>query len=84
MTSHILRSIEQKRVTFDPTNEEHLEAFNMLVLGTSEAPSSSVVKQHPKLRFVLEDGFVDVRSMMLHKVGRQYVKVIDSFKRKAA
>lgn len=84
MTSHILCSIKQDRVTFDPTNEEHLEAFNMLVLGNAESVSQSIVKQHPKLRFVIEDGFADVRSMMLHKVGRQYMQVVNSMKRKAA
>ena len=76
MTSHVLRTVQQKRVDFDPTNADHLEAFSMLCIGEADKRGSYGVKQHPTLRFNVEEGFEDVRSMMLHKVGKQYLKVM--------
>ena len=67
-----LRPIQKNFVTFDPTNREHLKAFEMLCLG-EHRDSTVPVKQHPTLRFELEDNFLDVRSMMFHKVGRQHI-----------
>ncbi len=74
MTSHILRTVERSRVEFDPTNDEHLEAFKMLCIGDGAPREKFVVRQHPNLRFLLEEGFNDVRTMMLHKVGEQYLR----------
>lgn len=63
-----LRPVQKNHVSFDPTNSEHLKAFEMLCLG-----ERGVIKQHPVLRFDLEDNFPDVRSLMFHKVGRHYL-----------
>lgn len=76
MTSHTLRSVERNRVEFDPTNTEHLEAFKLLCIGNGEPREKFVVRQHPNLRFVLEEGYEDVRTMMLHKVGKQYLQSV--------
>lgn len=76
MTSHVLRTVAKNRVEFDPTNDEHLEAFKLLCIGDGEPREKFVVRQHPNLRFVLEEGFEDVRTMMLHKVGKQYLQSI--------
>lgn len=62
-----LRKIEKNFVHFDPYNEEHMEAFEYMCLG-----KNGTFRQHPTLRFHLEDGFVDIRSMMLYKVGRAW------------
>lgn len=68
-----LRKVEMNHVRFDPTNVEHLEAFQLLCLGDRDQRGVMRSKQHPVLRFVLEDGYPDVRSMMLHKVGQHYI-----------
>lgn len=68
-----LRPIQKSLVVFDPTNKEHLKAFEMLCLGESRN-ADSTVKQHPTLRFELEDKFLDVRSMMYNKVGQYYLE----------
>lgn len=78
MTSRVLRSVEQNRVEFDPTNKEHLEAFKQLCIGDNEPHEQPVFRQHPNLRFLIEDGFVDVRTMMLHKVGKQYLQTVNA------
>lgn len=54
-----------QRAEFDPTNSDHLEAFEMLVHGG---------KQHPTLRFILEVPYLDVRSMMYDKVARLFLE----------
>lgn len=64
-----LRHVESNPVVFDPTNPEHLKAFEMLCLG-----EAGNIRQHPTLRFDLEENFPDVRSLMFHKVGRYHVK----------
>lgn len=78
MTSHVLRSVERNRVEFDPTDAEHLKAFELLCIGSGEPREQFVVRQHPNLRFVLEEGFEDVRTMMLHKVGKHYLQTTKS------
>lgn len=78
MTSHTLRSVERNRVEFDPTDSEHLEAFKLLCIGNGEPREKFVVRQHPNLRFVLEEGYEDVRTMMLHKVGKHYLQSVNN------
>jgi hypothetical protein len=53
-----------ERATFDPLNDEHLEAFEMLVYSG---------RQHQTLRFTLELPYLDVRSMMYDKVARLFL-----------
>ena len=67
-----LRNAQRAHVKFDPMNDEHLEAFDSLCLGTFNGCTHSI-KQHPTLRFELEDHFVDVRTMMFHAVGRHHM-----------
>jgi hypothetical protein len=67
-----LRDAQPAHVKFDPTNSMHLEAFNSLCLGTFDGCTHSI-KQHPTLRFQLQEHFVDVRSMMFHTVGRYHL-----------
>lgn len=67
-----LRSVQLAYVKFDPTNAAHLEAFQTLCLG-QRTPTGFHIKQHPVLRFELEDGFPDIRSMMFHKVGQHHM-----------
>ena len=76
MSSHILRNVERNRVEFDPTNFDHLDAFQLLCIGDGEPRDKFVVRQHPNLRFVLEEGFEDVRTMMLHKVGKYHLQAM--------
>ena len=78
MAARTLRSVERSRIEFDPTNSEHLEAFKLLCIGNGEPRDRFVVRQHPNLRFVLEEGFEDVRTMMLHKVGKQYLQSVNT------
>lgn len=75
MTNHVLRGVNRTRVEFDPTDNEHLEAFKLLCIGNGESRAQFVIRQHPNLRFVLEEGFENVRTMMLHKVGKHYLKL---------
>lgn len=66
-----LSKVLRQHVDFDPQNPDHLKAFKMLVLGES-GPSSNI-KQHPNLRFNLDNPFDNVRTMMTHKVAQAYL-----------
>lgn len=73
----ICRTLHQQQlpyVTFDPTNKEHLDAFRSLCLGEKTPVGYLQIKQHPTLRFLLEENFPDVRSMMFHRVGEYHHK----------
>lgn len=54
----------QHSVVFDPENAEHIAAFEMLMTHG---------RQHPTLRFSIEPRYVNVRQMMLEKVGMAYL-----------
>ena len=69
MLCRVLQQAQRPHVSFDPYNEQHLEAFQMLCLGERNDAGHIHIRQHPTLRFVLEENFPDVRSMMFHKVG---------------
>lgn len=49
---------------FDVNNPEHIKAFQMLQFGG---------RQHPTLRFHVEQPHLDVRTMMMEKVCEAYV-----------
>ena len=66
-----LSKVLRQHVDFDPTNAEHLKAFKMLVLG--EAGPASIIRQHPTLRFNLDNPYDNVRTMMTHKVTEAYL-----------
>lgn len=66
-----LGKVHRRHVDFDPTNADHLKAFKMLVLG--EDGPTSTIKQHPTLRFNLDNPFDNVRTMMTHKVAEAYL-----------
>jgi hypothetical protein len=71
MICNTLSKAQRTTVQFDPNNVEHMEAFRLLCLG--EPSHQGVhIKQHPTLRFALENSFPDVRSMMFHKVGEYH------------
>lgn len=57
-----LQAVQRKYVKFDPSNPEHLKAFHNLCFEH---------RQHPTLRFELEESYESVPSMMLHQVGYQ-------------
>lgn len=71
-----LRPVQRKFVTFDVHNLEHLKAFEMLCIGV-DTPAGFQMRQHPTLRFELEDGFLDVRSMMFSKIGKAWLTHAD-------
>ena len=50
-------------VEFDLTNKEHQRAFAYL---------TQFNRQHPTLRFILEEPYVDIRSMLLGKVAKWF------------
>lgn len=76
-----LQPAYRTHVTFDPTNAEHLEAFNMLCLGTYDQKKNvMVIANHPTLRFKLEVPYTDVRTMMFHKVGQKFMEIIHGVK----
>ena len=50
-------------VRFDPSNTEHKRAISMIETG----------KQHPTLRFILEDTYRTVPEMMADKIGTKPV-----------
>ena len=77
-----LRKIQIAQVRFEPTNLEHLKAFQMLCLD--EQDSTSTCKQHKTLRFQLDGAFTDVRSMMLHRVGEYHCAAVLKRKTKKA
>lgn len=54
-----------EKVTFDPSNRDHVVAFTSLTMFG---------RQHPTLRFKLESPYVDIRVMMLAKVGEEFIK----------
>jgi hypothetical protein len=54
-----------EKVYFNPKNKDHLTALSLLVEQN---------RQHPTLRFVLEQPYLDVRAMMLHKVAKAYIE----------
>ena len=62
-----LASTQHKYVKFDVNDPEHIKAFQMVCIG-----ENGVIRQHPELRFILEEDFSDVRSMMFHRVGNAY------------
>lgn len=68
-----LRKVQLSYVKFDVLDPEHLKAFEMLCLGEPTPVGGIRIKQHPTLRFELEDNFPDVRTMMFHKVGTYHV-----------
>lgn len=53
-------------VPFDATNPEHIQAYLMMTDKTS-------ARQHPTLRFILEDPFFDMITMMHAKIAHAYV-----------
>ena len=61
----MLTAHSSKQVEFDPTIKEHQHAFVAL---------TQFNRQHPTLRFVLEQPYVDVRSMMHGKVAELFTK----------
>ena len=69
MLCNTLSKVVRQVVDFDPTNLEHLNAFKMLVLG-----DNGVIRQHPTLRFAIEQPFDNVRSMMIHRVAQKYLE----------
>ena len=72
MLCSTLRQVQRQYVEFDVNNAEHLKAFRMLCLG-DDRPTGPHLRQHPTLRFELDDGFLDVRSMMFHKIGSAWL-----------
>lgn len=56
-TDKAVKTISKEKVVFDPYNEEHRQAFRVMVLAGRQT----------ELRFELE-GFLDVPSMMLYKM----------------
>ena len=67
-----LSKVLRQHVDFDPTNPEHLKAFKMLVLG-EDGPTSNI-RQHPTLRFNIDNPFDNVRTMMTHKVAEAFLR----------
>jgi hypothetical protein len=72
MICRTLRRVQRNYVDFDVNNPEHLEAFRLLCLGNDDGLGIHT-KQHPSIRFNLEENFQDVRTMMFHKVGQAYL-----------
>lgn len=62
-------------VYFDPYNREHINAFEMQCIGEARDDGKVYFRTHPTLRFVLESPFVDIRTMMLYKVGQAYINL---------
>lgn len=52
-------------VRFDPTNPEHVAAYEMLVYQK---------KQHPTLRFVKEPTFNNLTTQLQHYVGLEFIR----------
>jgi len=71
-----LRQAQMGYVQFDPTDRNHLVAFQTLCLGIDEG-NGVTNRQHSTLRFELEEGFADIRTMMFHKVGQQYLNLVE-------
>jgi predicted carbohydrate-binding protein with CBM5 and CBM33 domain len=76
---HVIESfkpIQITKVSFDPTNPQHIDAFEMLVIGVADKDGAIRYRQHPTLRFKIELPFVDVRSMMMERVAKAYVDMV--------
>lgn len=56
---------------FDPTDQEHLKAAQLLCNPDLNEP----VRQHSDIRFYLEQPYNDVRTMLLMKIAGEYFKV---------
>jgi hypothetical protein len=73
--SHVctsLNGIAKSYVDFDPLNPDHLRAFKMLCMG--EGPGTPL-RQHPTLRFNVDQPFVDVRTMMFYRVCEAHISL---------
>ena len=66
-----LSDVLKTPVVFDASDPEHLRAFKMVCIG--DGPLTPI-RQHPTLRFHLEQPFTDVRAMMFHHVGEAYLQ----------
>ena len=55
----LLDKVTKKQVAFDPTNKEHLQAFESVYLHG---------RQHPTLRFTLDEGYTSVVTMAQDKI----------------
>lgn len=62
-------------VDFDPKNPEHVAAFIALTVHG---------RQHPTLRFRLAKPFLDIRSMMHHRIGEAYASQLNITEQLAA
>lgn len=76
MSIRTLDMLRQRNVPvyFDANNHEHIKAFEMQCLGEVGINGKNLRRTHPTLRFVLESPFLDMQTMMLHKIGRAYVQ----------
>lgn len=63
--SILQKEISSKYVIFDPNDPRHLEAYYSLRFKG---------RQDPNLRFFLEEPFLDVVSMMQHKIATAFLK----------
>lgn len=74
----ILQTVQKQHIEFDPANEEHRAAFWKL---------RTTGKQDDALRFVCEEGYGSVLTMMQDKIAchfsRQQTAVVRSIKRGA-
>jgi len=59
----ILQTVTKEHVAFDPANDQHRQAFYML---------HETGKQDSRLRFVLEEPYSSVLSMMADKIALHY------------
>lgn len=66
MLCSTLDKVARKEVVFDPKNKEHIKAMLMLRFEH---------KQHPTLRFALEDGYNTIPNMMVDKTLRHMFKL---------
>jgi len=64
----ILSSIQKEPVVFDPNNREHVEAYSMLHYQG---------RQHPHLRFFLDDNYLSVYHMMASRITEAWITHID-------
>lgn len=69
-TEKLVTTISKEKVVFDPYNEEHRQAFRIMILAGRQT----------ELRFELE-GFKDVPAMMLYKMAVFGAGAIDSVSR---
>lgn len=76
-----LANVQRRFIHFDPSNIEHLKAFRSLCLGDpankGELTGEMTMKQHPVLRFDLEEQYESIPQMMLHKVGKHYIAMME-------